>query len=325
MTNLLVNLGTTILLVGVFGFGMQGALISIGLGYLAVVLLVLPRILLVGRMRVRWDIAKSMLAFGVPQVGSLISFWVLQVSDRELLLHFKGPDVTAGYSVAYTLGGVLAMLVINPFQLAWPTTMYTIARRKDYGQVFAQVFRYLGYVLLLSAFALSLFSTLLLDVLFPRSYSSAALVIPIVALSIAFYGAYQLFITGVSIRRLTWLATLYMALAALVNLGLNLVLIPRFSSMGAAASTLIAYVLLAVITYVINQRIYPIPFEVGRFMAVALVGAAIFAACYAATQSLGTWSRWPLSIGGFLLYAGLIGMLTWRGLRTMRAHPAAGA
>jgi O-antigen/teichoic acid export membrane protein len=310
LLNLLVNLGATIVLVGIFQLGIDGALIAIGLGYGSVSALMLPLIVLRGRLRFRWDIARNLLAFGVPMVGGGISFWILQLSDRELLLHIlgpvKGPPVVGSYSVAYTLGAVLSTVIIAPFNLAWPTTMYAIAKRPDAARVYSLIFRYFGLALLFAAFGLSLLSTLLLDVLFPKSYESAALVIPIVALSIAFYGAYLMFVTGVSIRRMTVLATIYMTAAALANLGLNLVLIPRFTAMGAAASTLVAYVLLAGVAYLVNRRIYPIPFEIGRFLLAVALGSGIFAASYIAAQTLGSWSRWPLSAVGLLTFAGCL-------------------
>ncbi len=307
LLNLLTTLVLTVVLVGIFRLGIAGALIAIGAGYSSVVVLVMPVVFVRGRLRIRGDVARNLLGFGVPMVGNVISYWILQVSDRELLAHIlgpvKGPPVVASYAVAYTLGGVLSTIVITPFNLAWPTTMYSIAKRPDAARVYTLIFRYFGLALLFAAFGLSLLSTLLLDVLFPKSYHSAALVIPIVALSIAWYGAYLMFVTGVAIRRMTVLATIYMTAAALANVGLNLILIPRFAAMGAAASTLVAYVLLAIVAYLVNRRIYPIPFEIGRFVLAVLLGAGIFTAAYVAAQVLGTWARWPLSGAGLVMFA----------------------
>ena len=41
-------------------------------------------------------------------------------------------------------------------------------------------------------------------------------------------------------------------------------------------STLIAYIVLAVLAYIVNQRIYPVPFEIGRFFLAVLVGVIIY-------------------------------------------------
>ena len=301
--NVLVTLVATIVFVGVAGLGVMGALYATGAGYASVAAITMPLLLIRSRLRLRGAIAKSLLSFGAPQVMSIASMWVLQLSDRYLLELFGNLAQTASYSAAYSLGSVLSTLVLAPFSLAWPTAMYTIAKRRDAAQVYQRVFRWMSMVLLFAAFGLSLVCTVILDLLFPRSYLSAAPVIPVVAESIALYGVYTVFMIGANIRRKTWLISILTTGAALVNLGCNLVLIPRFGAMGAAASTLIAYFALAALAYIVNQRIYPIPFEIGRFLLAAILGAAVYYEIVALPRLWGAQYAVPLAISGLLLYA----------------------
>ncbi len=178
----------------------------------------------------------------------------------------------------------MSVVVLGPFTLAWPTTMFAIAKREDAVQVFKLVFRWFGVFLLFAAFALSCLGTILLDWLFPLSYHSSAFIVPIVATSIAFYGIYYIFMVGANVVRKTWLTAVFTTIAAIVNVSLNLFLIPHYQAMGAAASTLLAYIVLALVAYVVNQRIYPISFEIGRFIVALLVGVA----CYIGSSFLAT-------------------------------------
>lgn len=270
--NALIALCANVLLVGLLHLGIAGALLATGSGYASVALCTLPVILWRARLRVRRDVAWSLLSFGAPQVLSFISFWVLQLSDRYLLGALVSLAQTASYAVAYSLGAVLSTLIISPFQLAWPTTMYGVARRKEAPHIFQLIFRWFSLVLLFVAFGISIAGPLILDVLFPANYRSAAPLISIIAESIVFYGLYIVFMAGASIRRKTWMPAAFTGLAALVNVALNLVLIPLFSSAGAAASTLIAYIVLALVAYLANQRIYPVPYEIKRFVLALLSG-----------------------------------------------------
>lgn len=276
MMNVLVTLGASIVLVGSLHQGIAGAMIANGAGYAAAVVGTLIPMLARSRLRFNWRVARSMLSFGAPLTLSVISVWVLQLSDRYLLAFFGDFKQTASYSVAYSLGSVISTIVLAPFSLAWPTAMYSIAKRADAPHVYQQVFRWFTAVLLFAAFGLSLASTVLLDVLFPPSYRTAAPVIPIVAASIALYGAYTVLMVGANVKRKTWMTSAFTALAALVNVGLNLVLIPRFGAMGAAAATFFAYLALVVIAYFANQRIYPVPYEVTRAFFAGLMGIALF-------------------------------------------------
>lgn len=300
--NLVISLTANLVLVGIFHLGIAGALIAMGSGYASVFLLTIPVIVLRTGIRLRPDVAWSMLGFGVPQVFSFVSFWVLQLSDRYLLGIMASLTQTASYAVAYSMGAVLSTIVIAPFNLAWPTAMYAIAKRDDGPQTFRATFRWFVIVLLFCAYGLSLFSTLLFGWLFPRSYQSAVPVIPIVAASIVCFGVYNIFNIGISVRRKNWFAVLFTTTAAVVNIAVNLVLIPRYGSLGAAYSTLIAYVAMTVMAYAVNQRIYPIPFQVGRFIFLAVLGCVLYEGASLIAGWTGTQWTWLIHLAGLAIY-----------------------
>ncbi len=300
--SIFITLITNLVLVGGLHLGIAGAVMATGSGYAGVIVCTMPFILVRGGIRIRVDIAKSMLAFGVPMVLNVVSYWVLQLSDRYLLSLFGSLAETARYATAYTLGSVMSVLVMGPFTLVWPTTMYAIAKRKDAPQVFKLVFRWFSMFLLFAAFGLSIVGTIILDWFFPVSYHSAASVIPIVNTSIAFYGVYYVFTVGSNLTRKTWLASIFTTTAAVVNVALNLFLIPRYQAIGAAASTLIAYIILALVAYTVNQRIYHIPFEAGRFMVALSVGIAFYVGSSFLASSQGTLGGYSIQFGALALY-----------------------
>ena len=301
--NLVIGLGANIFLVGYAQMGIRGALIATGCGYASIALIMLPVSIIHSRLRFRVDVAWSMLTFGAPQVLSVVSAWVLALSDRYLLTLFGSLDQVAKYSVAYSLGTVVSTLVISPFQMAWPTAMYAIAKRVDAPQVYKIVFRWFGMLLLLAAFGLAVCCTALLDWLFPKSYHSAAPVIPVVGLSLAMYGVYIVFMIGANIRRKTWMAAVFSTSAAAINVGVNLILIPRYGAFGAAASTLIAYIALAAMAYIGNQMIYRIPFEVGRFTLAMVTGAGLLLLVDLAAKHTGIAGGVGIGLVGFIIYA----------------------
>ena len=306
IVNLLISLGANIFLVGVLHMGITGSLLASAGGYACVVLFTLPLILVRAGFRLRLDIAQNLLSFGVPLVFNFVSVWVLQLSDRYLLSRFGTLSEVASYGVAYTLGGVLSVLIITPFMLAWPSAMFTVAKRKDAAQAFQLVFRWYSALLLFAAYGLSLLSTLLLFLFFPPAYHSAAPVIPVVAMSTMFYGLTSVCNVGVSIQRKNWFQFLFAAISALVNIGANIILIPLYGSMGAAASTLIAYALLVLINYIVNQRLYPVPFEVGKFLFALIIGIILYVGAEILVQPHGIIVTWSILLGTFFLYSGYL-------------------
>ncbi len=316
IVNLLVVLGTNIGLVGVLHIGLNGALIAKGAGFAAIIVFTMPimltRIISKHSLKLRFDIVRSMLAFGIPTIFSDMAAWVLQLSDRYLLSHFGSLAQTASYSVAYVLGGVLSPVVLAPWGLAWIPIMYAVAKRKDAAHIFKLVFRWWSTVLLFAAFALSLLSTLVLEALFPPSYQAAAPVIPAITLSTLLNGVWFIFMIGVNIRRKTILEFVYVLIAAAANLALNLFLIPSFGAIGAAVSTVIAYALLVIVSYIVNQRIYPIGFEIGSFVLRLAIGIALYWGSSTLAHAQKPLIGWSLSLFTLLVY-GVI-LLTLSGL-----------
>jgi O-antigen/teichoic acid export membrane protein len=318
IANLGISLGANILLVGLLHMGIIGSLIATGCGYAFVGICTVPIILLHSGLNLRFDIVRGLLSFGLPNVFNFGSMWVLQLSDRILLSRLGSLSQTASYSVAYSLGSVVSVVVLSPFTLAWPSAMFTIARKNDAPNVFKLVFRWYGVILLFSAFALIIVSTAALYVFFPPSYHSAVFIIPIIVLSTVLYGVYTIFTTGISIQRKTWFAVIFTTLSALANIGFNLILIPLFGSIGAALSTLLAYMLLALIAYVVNQRLYSIPYEIGFFCIELLVGIVFYVGSSMLAPRQGTYEAWSISAAALALYGVCLLLLGRRSMRSFR-------
>ena len=309
IANLLISLGANIVLVGMLHMGIVGSLMATGVGYALVIICTLPVILVRAGLSLRFDIARGLLSFGVPNIFAIVSVWVLQLSDRFLLGRIGSLAQTASYSVAYTLGSVVSVVVLSPFTLAWPSTLFNIAKKDNAQHVFKLVFRWYSIVLFFAAFALTLVGTIALYLFFPPVYREAVSVIPIIVVSTVFFSVYTFFTTGQSIKRKTWFNSIFTTLAALANLGFNLVLIPLYGAMGSALSTLLAYILLALITYLVNQRLYPIPYEVGIFTVELLVGIAFYVGSSMLASGQGTYGAWSISLGALVVYGGFLLLL----------------
>ena len=297
----LITLGLTLLLIPVLHLGLAGSLLATAGGYGCIVLCFAPRLLRTG-LALRRDIVRNVLTFGLPLMLSFVSYWVLQLSDRFLLGLFSSFEQTAKYAIAYNLGSLLSTVLIGPFNLAWPSVMFTLAKRDDAVPVFRALFWVFSLLLLFAAFGLSLAGVLLLQVFFPPAYTGEALIIPLVAGSLVFYGIYFIFMLGANIRRKTWQAAAFTGVAALLNLALNLALIPRYGAPGAALATLLAYIALALLAYIANQRLYPIPFSSGVFALAFGLGVLLYTMGVLLTRDQALLPAWGIRIALLSLY-----------------------
>jgi O-antigen/teichoic acid export membrane protein len=187
------------------------------------------------------DQLRMALLFGIPLLPHTISHWVLNVSDRLVL----GASVSAAdvgvYNLAYQLAAGAALLVIAAHQGVMP--MYAEAStetavRKDLGRIAT----YQVHFTILIGLAVVLLGPPMIAVAFPASYAGAASLIPWIAVGYVFFGLYLIPMDSLSVMvgrtRWLWIPT---ALAASVNVALNLWLVPRFGAAAAAVDTAIAY------------------------------------------------------------------------------------
>jgi O-antigen/teichoic acid export membrane protein len=91
--------------------------------------------------------------------------------------------------------------------------------------------------------------------------------------------------------------------AALVAIAANLLLTPRFGPEGAAAATTLAYMTSAGLTYVVAQRVYPVPYRGLRMM--ALFGVALATGLWLAGHAPAGAGGLALRAGAVLAFAGL--------------------
>jgi O-antigen/teichoic acid export membrane protein len=110
----------------------------------------------------------------------------------------------------------------------------------------------------------------------------------LLAVGLAFYGAY--YVVGVAVGRakrtqLNWVVT---GVAAVTNVVLCLVLIPPYGAKGAGAASAVAYFLMAVLMVARGNRVFPVGYDWRRLAALCALAAALFALGDTAFAARGT-------------------------------------
>ena len=253
--------------IGVAAGSAMAAAVSAAVGIAAIQRLGFPRR--------RFDpaLARRMLAFSLPLVPAGLAGWVLNLSDRPLLQAITGDEAIVGvYTLGYTAGLVINALAVQPFSLAWGAASWEIARRDDAPRAFARILTWFLVVAAGLALLLAGLGTDVLRFLVGPEFELSRFVVPFSAFAYVLYGAYTITTSGLAIVGRTPLVATTMAIAAATALVLNLALIPLIGMFGAALSTLLSYALLAALSGSVSQRHYPVPWQLGR--AIAVLGIA---------------------------------------------------
>jgi len=222
---------------------------------------------------------KQILSFGLPYLLLSICYFIVTSSDRYFLNYFWGLSEVGIYGIGYKLASVIGIAVMG-FQFAWGPFIYSTYKDEDARRTFARVFDYVSIAACILLLGLSLFSRELLYIFATAQYFEAYKVVPFISAGLIIYTLGGYFSIGVGIAK----KTIHMAwtgvVAALVNLSLNWLLIPRFGMLGAAVSAVIAFFVLAVLLMIISQRLYKVPYRFGVNGIMYFITASVIAVAY---------------------------------------------
>ena len=181
--------------------------------------------------------------FGLPLVPSALALWAINFVDRFFLAVFKGQSEVGVYSLAVRASSVIVFMMVA-FRLAWPAFAYSIEDEALAKRTYAFVLTYLLLVCCWVSLVLGLLSPWIVRLLAPNkpSFYRASEAVGILAFAGTAYAGYTVLAIGIGRAQRTQFNWIVTGAAALVNVVLNLVLIPPYGMMGAAISTLAAYV-----------------------------------------------------------------------------------
>ena len=184
---------------------------------------------------------RRLLGFGSPLIVTALLSLLMHEADRYFLKHYAGLSEVGVYSLAYKIGQAVNMLFLIPFSAIWNVVMYEMADEPEPQKNYARVYEYFTYALLILTLAASLFAYPLLPLLTPGEYSQAVDLIPIILLAYMLYAMHQQFSVPALLAKRTAALIPVSIAGVVVNVVLNLLLVPRFGAAGAAWSSVATY------------------------------------------------------------------------------------
>ncbi len=224
------------------------------------------------------SILRDLLRFGLPFVPSAAALLLINLSDRLLLKFFLGKDPVGILQILFRFCLPMQMLT-RVFRAAWAPGILAIPDRTEARTVVARMTTYFAAGATLLLLALSTFARdlILLGCGSKASeYLPAQGVIPIVTLAFLLSGIYIILTAGVYAEGRSRMLPLVVGLGAGVNVGFNLLLIPRMGVLGAAWSTLAAYGVMVLFLYLYTRRFYPVAYEYARLAKIGVAGGIVF-------------------------------------------------
>jgi len=219
---------------------------------------------------------KKMLVYAMPLIPVSLGLFSMHFSDRFFIQRYLDMNEVGIYSLGYKFGMIISVLVAAPIFSIWNTQRFEIAKQDDAASVYARVFTWFVVALIIPALGISLFIDEAMYFMADSLYQGAAVIVPIIVLGYVAYGISSFFTLGNMITGNTKIIALVQVSAAVINILLNVLLIPRFGIMGAAVSTLASFTCLALMNFLASQREFCVRYEYGRLITIFLLSFTLF-------------------------------------------------
>lgn len=201
------------------------------------------------------ELEKRMLEYSRPMVVYSTASWINNAVDRYFVLYMCGAAVNGVYGVAYKIPAIL-MVFQRIFAQAWQLSATKTHKDSDSDDFFSSMYRTYNSFMVIGCGFLVLIVKIVAAFLFRKDFYYAWRFVPPLLISVIF-GALTGFLGSICLAhkdsKSMGKAT---GIGALVNVVLNLILIPMFSAMGAAVATGISYFTMCTLALVfVNKHV----------------------------------------------------------------------
>ena len=253
---------------------------------------------------------RTLVAVGLPGLVTAPAYWVVSSSDRWFLArYFDGAEVGV-YSIGATVGS-LGLVLSMAITSAW---LPELARTEASGAGISrerkrELVQLLVAVMLMAWLAVVAAGGDAIRWLADPRFHGAAAVVPWLAAGVLFYGAMHVGNTLlIMLGQLRWSGWIW-AFGMVISIVLNLALVPRWGSLGAAWTQCLSFALVMVLVWVAVLRLDPIRLHVAPLALSALLaaGAALLMHVpWSPTPLLSLLLKFPVGVGIALALAALL-------------------
>ncbi len=243
--NTLLTIALNLLFLIVWDMGVTGYVLSVIVGNLltALFLIIAGKLWRVFSFKsIQKQVLKQMLWFSLPMIPTTVCWLITDLSDRYMVTYFCGSSINGIYSAAYKIPTIVN-LISSIFMQAWQfSAVAQSGNEAECRDFYSKVYKGFLSVIMIGAGGLILFSSFLSGLLLNADYRGAEIYMPTLLCAAAFESIVSFFATVYMVRKKTLHSFLTAMLGTVLNVILNLLLIPQMGALGAAVATLISYI-----------------------------------------------------------------------------------
>jgi O-antigen/teichoic acid export membrane protein len=242
---------------------------------------------------------RDVLLLGAPIIIHATATSIMTSIDKLILEKFLPLSEVGIYTLGYKFGVIMTILVLS-INRAWVPNYYDLMNQEDTDRAHELRRAFCIWMTALGAICITggVWSKELIRMLTTEQYFRAAEVVPLILLGYFMQGVHIFMAAPLFYFKKTLLMPVLTVSGAIINIGLNLFLIPRIGIMGAAYATVVSFFVIAVGAYFVGRRFFDAHYEVARHVVLLLTISVV---CVGMQWLDPGWFVKALIVPGYLL------------------------
>lgn len=227
--------------------------------------------------RFNYSVLKEMLKYGFPLIFSTLSGMILTLGDRYLLKIFLGEAAVGIYSAGYKIASLVNIFINQPFQMGFLPIAFEQAKKENPQRFFSKILTYKTLLLSIVVIVISFFGgEVILLITSNADYFKAIPLIPVIAFIFVVKGIQYVISLSFHIVNKTYYNAAIVVSGSLINILLNIFLIPFLGIIGSPISMIVSFSVMIIVTYFFSQKEYHVPYEIRKIITILLLAVAFY-------------------------------------------------
>ena len=186
------------------------------------------------------ELLKQLLVIAVPLLPNFLIYWIFNSCDKIMITNMIGIGAAGIYSVSSKLGHC-SQLIYTAFAGGWQFFAFSTMKDKDQVKTNSHIFEYLGIISFVATAFICAWSYPIFKLLFTEQYLSGYISAPYLFMAPLLQMLFQVAANQFLVVKKTWPNMLILMSGAIINILINLFLIPVLGIEGASIATLTGY------------------------------------------------------------------------------------
>ncbi|PYE55643.1 oligosaccharide flippase family protein [Deinococcus yavapaiensis] len=207
---------------------------------------------------------KQFLDYGFPLSLWMLMYTVINISDRYILQYYSGSGEVGLYSIHYSLVSLPLLAINSPIVNIFAPQIMEAAAKLDMDRVKVLISKTTSIYAVIGCFTIGmaiLFGNSMPYIIIDRKYHVNVEFYIIILLGFCIWNASMFWHKPLEMKRDTKRMLAFVAIAALINIALNMVFIPRYGMLAAAATTSVAFSVYSALTFFSTRKDVPWRFD----------------------------------------------------------------